>query len=256
MYVTIAKKWINNTITNDEVAIFKQKVYSLLPDWIDEKINVINAPDDINYIIITQNGKNCIWLYNNNVFEVKNESHIEFLPSCFVIEESYTTTVKGYTITIAFAKYTGLAFLHCKVTLDGRPNDDLWVDNEAFFKSNDCYNKSKIYMNQLSSWSKTTNNYDDNIEHAFITDDKFYMRYNDWYDHNKYKEYEKLGIESDYSTTLESQWVNSDEDTIIEKFDADELISFDDFTKLVSSYFNKLFTHSEYRDACNLWAQL
>jgi hypothetical protein len=234
MYIDIAHKWVNNTITNEEVAIFKQKVYSLIPEWINDKINVIDAPDDINYIIITDDThkQNCLWLYENDVFDIKNKSHIEYLPSNFVIDECYTTKIIDNTITISFAKITGLAFLYCKIKPDV---SDKYVSfsNEMFFKSNDCYEKSK--------------NYDD-MKYNF-TDDKFEIRYNDWYYNNKYKEYQKLGIESDYSTTIESQWVHDKNDTIIEKFNVNELISYDDFINLVSNNFSSIIlSFKDYND--------
>lgn len=37
-YLNIAQKWIKNIVSDDEVIIFKQKVFDVLPLWKNKKL--------------------------------------------------------------------------------------------------------------------------------------------------------------------------------------------------------------------------
>lgn len=171
----------------------------------------------------------------NDIFEIKNNSHIKYLPNYLILEITFMRKMKDYTINISFGKITGLAFLCYKITPD-KPIKFISTSDEIFFKSNVDYENAKNHMKKLFEWNETENNYDD-IRYSF-TYDKFDLRYNEWYNCNKYKEYEKLGMASDYSTIVKSGWVINKEDENINKFNPDELISFNDFlVKLENNFF-------------------
>lgn len=235
-YASFAEKWINDTITDDEVKIIKDKVFELLPEWKNNKITVINAPNNSfnKFMIITYDFDQFIWLSKQNEFTVENCSHKKYLPN-FNVEEGFYSN-KNKSLTVGFGIFTGLRY----VLIVNKKNEKHLIQYDVkFFKFNEDYMEAKKYIEQHNNFSSDFN---ENFRNYYLfTDDKFEYRVDDWYYANKYEEYEKLGVLSDYTIDVPSRWFSAitgervNETETIELFYEDEIILYKDFVKIIDS---------------------
>lgn len=244
-FMNIAKKWVNNTISKSEVDIMKKRVFEVCPSWsFSSQINIIDNPDNVSFIIISLNeyGVNrydYILLKPNDVFVVEVGLYDRILPCSFVIEHLYVKNTDGYSVHMVFGKHTGLSFMHYAI---GKENYG-GLEDASIYASNDDYYKSIEFMKTQDDWINTPETEDNckNVKYLF-TDDKFLEREENWYLHNKYKEYEELGILSDYSVTIPSGWTVQTDDEYIPLFGENELISYDLFLKHMELFHEPLYT--------------
>ena len=229
-------KWINDQVSDEEVAVFKTKIYELFPSWANKKIGVIQHPHYPNQylIILDQLTEYIVGTVTNDEirYEIKEGSYRDVFPNPLQVDQSFTKTLSnGKTIYLVFGKITGLHFLHwecCNAENTGSTYNDVIYKSEEEWQQSIELVKSKpefhVYPKE-SVWGM--------LRYLFAADDMIDYRYEKWF-LGEWKNYENLGLKSVQSFVQPSKWMMSfGELQTIEPFSDDELFTYKDFMNVI-----------------------
>ena len=234
-YLPIVLKWLENTVTDEEVSILKQKMYEIEPKWTGRPVGVICYPNETHqYIIFTEELKEYI-VYDTKEMQmnvVQGSYHAIFPDPTQILQSFVKQQYKG-SLYVIFGKITGLPFIHWEY----KGNDDIGSI------MNDCICKSEKDWTYCLEFVKSNNSFHslldkelekDLLKYSFAADDIIDYRYAHWF-LGKYDEYEKLGLNSIKQFDQQSLWMSNFGETVtIEPYTDSELLNYEDFVQIMT----------------------
>jgi len=211
----------NDSITDGHINTLKSNVYELIPEWTGNKLIVVPHQINNEYLVSNYNCKQTI-IYNiiHNTYKFENKNFIDLLPDVQTVFSGFKQTELGYYLI--FGRITGLHFLYLKY--QSSVNECIYDSEESCIKSIKMIEENKTFEPIDNTLAKKL------LKYSFAGDENIENRYDQWYS-GKWKEYTALGIKSNSQT---SEWHNNlGQEVTIEKYAENELLSYEEFIKLI-----------------------